>query len=144
MAELPQGARVLYRILTEKSKLGFGKFADCTVMDLLKTEQDEYLIWVYYNSSNISFKEDILDRLGVTRIAKPGKDESLWIEYLKQRKHERYAGLSNTEFMHLRNHEKAVNRKRGYAHLRKVQRSCNKSAAYMQAVNHGHIKGDYY
>lgn len=144
MAELPQGARALYRILAEKSRLGFGKFSDCTVADILKIEQGEYLIWAYYNLSNISFKEDILEQLGVTRITKPGTDEGQWISYLKKRKKERYSGLDNTAFMRLRMHEKSLDKKRDMAHYIRVDRACNKSASYLQAVNHGHIKAGIY
>jgi len=65
------------RTLTEKSKMGFGKYYDYTVGDLLKIDKNEYLQWVYYNSDMINFMPEILDKIGITdefRISKPGKN----------------------------------------------------------------------
>ncbi|HDZ04882.1 hypothetical protein LCGC14_0370450 [marine sediment metagenome] len=70
---------VLLRTLTKKSILGFGKFADCKVGDLMKIsiKEIEYLVWVYYHMSMISYHNDILIELGIIedlQIDKPGKE----------------------------------------------------------------------
>jgi len=77
-ANILSGATQL-RKLTKKSTLKFGKWADLTIENLLKMEK-QYLRWVYYNSSNIDFMDDVLDELGITtefKIQKPGKDTEL-------------------------------------------------------------------
>ena len=61
----------------------FGKFADLTVLELLNINKKNYLRWVYYNCSMITFCDDILDVVNILpefRIAKPGKDEGLFNE----------------------------------------------------------------
>ena len=74
---------VLLRKLTRKSTLNFGKYADYTVDQVLTKNPIDginYLVWVYYNSSNISFVDEILLQLGITeenRIEKPGKLSSV-------------------------------------------------------------------
>ena len=65
------------RTLTEKSKLGYGRYSDYTVRTVLdKTDQGkEYIQWMYYNLSMISFHEDVLNEIGIEpkdRIEKPG------------------------------------------------------------------------
>lgn len=70
---------VLLRKLTLKSPMRFGKFYDLTVGEIIKYrgfKGTEYLTWVYYCSSNISFMQDVLDTLGIkeeNKILKPGK-----------------------------------------------------------------------
>lgn len=72
------GATTLKK-LTEKSKLDFGKWTGATVSSLIDREP-QYLRWVYFNSSNIDFFEDVLTAIGIPtdiRIKKPGKDPEL-------------------------------------------------------------------
>lgn len=67
-----------FRILALKSKLQFGKFASYTVGDCLVMGKYEYLIWVYYHMSHISFNDEILNSLHISssnRITKPGIDD---------------------------------------------------------------------
>src|SRR3972149_2200179 len=74
-ANIISGATTL-RKLTKKSKLNFGKWGQLTIENLITMEKS-YLRWVYYNSSNIDFMDDVLEELGVTsafKIQKPGKD----------------------------------------------------------------------
>ena len=81
--------RVILRKLSRKSTLNFGKYADYTVDQVLTQNPIDgmhYLIWLYYNSSNISFIEDVLIQLGITadnRIDKPGKvhDKNTFYKY---------------------------------------------------------------
>ena len=71
--------RVTLRKLAYKSTMNFGKYADYTVQQVLDQnpiDGRKYLIWVYYNSSNISFNDLILEKLGIKKentIKKPGK-----------------------------------------------------------------------
>lgn len=70
------GATAL-RKLTKKSTLKFGKWSDLTIGNLIKIEKP-YLRWVYFNSSNIDFMDDVLTEIEIPtefKISKPGKDE---------------------------------------------------------------------
>lgn len=70
----------ILRILTEKSKLNFGKYSDLMVIDIMNLWKNKYLRWVYYNCSNISFIPEILDKLLIFesyRIEKPGTNREL-------------------------------------------------------------------
>lgn len=81
------------RKLTEKSLLGFGRFADRTIGQMLSLRVDRiYLRWVYYNSSKITFMDNILDDLKIYpefRIEKPGTSEEMF-EKLKQKLYQEY------------------------------------------------------
>jgi hypothetical protein len=71
------------RKLTEKSVLGFGKYCDYSVGQVLSLEEHHYLRWVYYNCSNINFFEDVLIQIGIkenNHIEKPGTDKDHWRE----------------------------------------------------------------
>lgn len=72
---------VLLRKLSRKSFLNFGKHSDKTVQQLLDLKNKKYLRWIYFNSSNISFLDDVLDEIVVLpeyRISKPGKEPELF------------------------------------------------------------------
>jgi hypothetical protein len=74
---------VLLRTLTEKSTLGFGQYFDMTVFKLIEMQRCQYLRWVYFNCSNVSFCESVLNELKITeefRILKPGKNNNLYLE----------------------------------------------------------------
>ena len=79
---------VILRKLTEKSVLDFGAHEGYRVGDLMKTRRKGYLVWVYYHCSNITFTDEILDKLGIeTKIDKPGKNHEIhkkWKEELKK------------------------------------------------------------
>lgn len=65
------------RTLTEKSTLGFGRFRETTVDNLIKFKSN-YLRWLYYDCSNITFTQTILNQIGITKlIDKPGKNPEL-------------------------------------------------------------------
>lgn len=69
-------ATTLLRKLSRKSQLKFGIYSDNTVQDLLTFKKYNYLRWVYFNCDRISFLDDILDELSITkeyRINKPAK-----------------------------------------------------------------------
>jgi len=71
---------VLLRKLALKSFLTFGKFSDLTVNQCIETRKKSYLRWVYFNCSNITFLDDILDEIKIPlnfRFDKPNKNTEL-------------------------------------------------------------------
>jgi hypothetical protein len=71
---------VLLRKLTNKSVLNFGKYFDLTVQQILDTKKRKYLRWVYFNCSNITFTDELLDELLIPfdyRFDKPSKNIEL-------------------------------------------------------------------
>jgi hypothetical protein len=77
--------RMHFRKLTKKSIVGFGKYIDLSVDNLLKRNRHIDLIYIYFNLSHITFFDDILDELRITeehRIQKPGNDREKGIEFL--------------------------------------------------------------
>jgi len=83
----------LLRKMARKSPLTFGQYADNTVQDLISLKKYGYLRWVYFNSSRITFMDDILEKINIPedfRIEKPGtcseKHEEL-NEILQSRMH---------------------------------------------------------
>ena len=67
----------LLRTMTEKSVIGFGKHALCTVTHILRLGKNDYLRWLYYNINGITFTEDLLYKINIRgkwKIEKPGKD----------------------------------------------------------------------
>lgn len=88
----------LYRKLAFKSRLGFGRYADATVQDLLKVGEEEYLIWVYYNSDRIDFLPEVREAIGITQlIDKPGKNPELGQEIIRARHRESWGALTAEE-----------------------------------------------
>lgn len=93
--DIPQNAVTRLRVMTRKSRFGFGKYADLTVQDAMIVNRS-YVPFVYYNIESISFSDDILDELKLIRIEKPGKGKREWFDYqravsaeftLEQRQH---------------------------------------------------------
>ena len=56
---------ILLRTLTFKSKLKYGDNAHLTVQDVLNVHRHSDLAYAYYNMSNISFKDEVLDKIGI-------------------------------------------------------------------------------
>ena len=133
--EIPSNAVTTLRVLTKKSRLGFGKFADLTVADILIVEP-EYIVWVYATMEAISFNDEILDEYHIPKIAKPGTDERLvfkWRDICGE-------GMTEEQRMH-----GAIKRKRGakafaYARLCAVRSATSFSRGQLQAINHGKMK----
>lgn len=95
-------AITLLRTLTEKSRLGFGKYYYATVADLLAIHHTYYLISIYYTQANITFKDSILERLGISeRIKKPGKKPELAVakksiyEILRENREKKKKGIKH-------------------------------------------------
>jgi nitrogen regulatory protein PII-like uncharacterized protein len=127
------------RTLTEKSKMGFGRFHDYTVGDILIMGKEDYLQWVYYNSDMISFMPQVLDKLGITGefiIEKPGKKPDL------------YNGLKKHNYKNMTDEERKENLKRK-SHVNKQNRlnKLNRNISYnsffkkgvMQSRNQGNL-----
>ena len=76
--------RTTLRKMTFKSKMGFGRYSNDTVQEVLHRTRwggRSYLVWCYFNLEKISFTDEVLDFLGVAeedRIEKPGKDPEFW------------------------------------------------------------------
>ena len=62
-----------YKSLSKSSVIKFGKYKGKTVECLMKEEPD-YLAWLYYNTENTSFTEDVRATLNFEKIHKPGTD----------------------------------------------------------------------
>ena len=71
-------AIAIHRMLTLKSKLGFGNYGDYTVKRLLSLDRHLILVHAYYCISNINYVEEVLEQLKLTptyQISKPGTDK---------------------------------------------------------------------
>ena len=145
----------IYRKLTRKSQLKFGKYADFTVGDLLAQgwRRAEYLSWAYFNMSKITFFDDILDELEIPeefRISKPGKDEAKFEEWRswKNKKHydEIYGGMSDEEVKKVRGERLRRLKKAHKAHLiaeAEADRIKNRQTkGALQWKNQGHKVGE--
>lgn len=132
--------RVCLRVLAMKSKLNFGKFEMETVADVFAIGQEEYLAWAYYNASNISFNDEILDMLKCEKIEKPGRDEAKWREWQKARKEEFFSQLNEEQRMHAVVKRRSIKKKIAVAKAVRGRHYSTESKGKMQARNHGHIK----
>lgn len=88
-----------FRVMTEKSKIGFGKYKDFTVHDVIVVEP-MYIAYLYYSFEMVSFCQDILTAMNIVPIDKPGVDKDMLAAWNKeyrrqhddiQKKHHRYA-----------------------------------------------------
>ena len=123
------------RTLTEKSIIGFGKYTDLRVKDLISMRRTRDIRWIYYNCSMISFMPDILRWARIEEcdeIEKPGKSHEKYIE-LNELLSNRIGGLTK----HINNkvakcklrHERGRNRYSNNKYF---------SKGSMQSRNHGH------
>jgi hypothetical protein len=83
------------RILTRKSTMGFGKYKDYRVQDMLDLGRKLDLISPYYRLTSINYTEDILVELKITDewvIVKPGSNKEMHARFLKDRGYRRRRG----------------------------------------------------
>ena len=76
----------LLRILTLKSKIKVGKYADYTVQELLNLGRTKILLSIYYKITSINYNQEVLDLLQLTsewQIDKPGANKEFYYEFLK-------------------------------------------------------------
>lgn len=131
--KLPAGSRPLYRILTEKSPLNFGKYADFKLGDVLKINE-EYVVWLYAMTPQISLHRDILERLGLPAIKKPGTDEQVLKDW-KRREREKY---TEKEQLHGRYAMLRKIKRQKVARLMEAKQAGSFTKGQLQAINHGH------
>lgn len=122
--------------MTEKSIIGFGRYTDLSVGNLLAMKKTRDLRWIYYNCSMLSFIPDILDKIGITegyRIEKPGTDKEMGLMVNE------LARIRISGFMQLKKqlHAKKVLKSKMYDRINKDKIRYSKSA--MQARNQGKI-----
>ena len=75
------------RTLTMKSKLGFGKYKDYTVQQMIDLRRNTELISAYYKLTSINYNQDILDELKIVGgyvIAKPSSDKEMYYKFLNE------------------------------------------------------------
>lgn len=139
---------VTLRILTRKSRLGFGPYGNETIDLLLNRKMHRYLRSVYYTYEAISFQDDILDEIGIIwRIDKPGSDTSL-IEKTNAAKEAKRVGhikgleQGSAEWKQAMGQRSRMNADKRHAERRKRAQTRHKehlTKGEMQAANHGHI-----
>lgn len=129
---------VLLRKLSRKSILGFGKFSELTVQDVLNLNHTAVLRWYYYNASNITFMEDILREIHINpenEIQKPGTDKEMgkyidkkmWAILISNDRSKAFSlNSKNNKDIKMNNYRK------------KMSRNYSETKGYLQAKNHGH------
>lgn len=139
MATLPNNSVALYRICTEKSVLGFGKYRDLTVGDILCLDPS-YIGYVYYNCQKISFHKDILEAMKLTPIEKPGADKEAFAAWKKENNYDNLP-FTPEQTQHYRFIKARAEKRRAKARLAREEemeeRYCKKGR--LQAKNHGHF-----
>lgn len=144
----------ILRKLAHKSTMNFGKYADMTVHQILSLNHQRILRWYYYNCSNITFTDEILDELHIPvefRIDKPGKNPELCeqLDEICEKKayayvaHQAEINGEDPEVAMMIKHRKIdkTTRKRSwrkYCDFRREDSRWNTKAC-LQAINHGHI-----
>jgi len=107
------------RTMTRKSKMGFGKYKDKTVQEMLDLRRTLDLISAYYKLTSINYFEDILIELKITedyRIEKPSANKEMYYKFLNE------------------NGYKLKSRVQGADKLKKQTKAFSKSQ--LQAINH--------
>jgi len=123
------------RIMTEKSIIGFGKYTDLSVGNLLAQLKTKELRWIYYNCSMLSFMPNILDLIYITdefKIQKPGTNKELG-QQLNEICKKRMSGFTNFK---IANHTRRVLKSKMTA-SRKVD-NIRFSKGTLQRKNQGH------
>lgn len=101
---------VKLRTLTMKSTIGFGGwFKHWVVKDLIDNDNWDALVSIYYNLGNISFTDEVLEAINITkeyRIEKPGKDRDKFRLFWKDFTEKRRATMDETKLMHAAEHRR--------------------------------------
>ena len=126
------GQSLYLRKMAFKSVFSEGKYAGATVLHVIEMKNQAYLRYIYYNYSNLSFTDDVLERIGIIdmQIDKPGKDpiSGKYVEdYIVQ-----YYGWK------VRAHMKTHMKKKAKGKLAHINKMRTNSEYYLQAKNHGH------
>lgn len=131
--KIPQNAVTLLRICTKKSIVQFGKYAGCTVGDVLKIDVS-YVAYLYYSVPNFSLHADIIGELSLLPIPKPGTDAEKFALWRKQYS----ASFTEEERQHGSYLFVTRSKRRKVARLAAARRAEHYSKAKLQALNHGH------
>lgn len=122
---------ILLRKMAYKSIFQTGIYAGMSVQQVMDLKKQSYLKWVYFNQSDISFIDEILDYLHISGeylIKKPGTNPNL----LEKLYHENYDKMSPL-LKHI-----YANKKKTKKRLVEKKIILNRvSKAKMQSVNHG-------
>lgn len=126
------GQHTLLRIMTRKSLMKFGEFADYTVDQLFSLERKSYLRWVYYNCANISFNQEVLEMLNIEdmQIDKPGKDVRTYNAV-----HEFFQHFISWK---AKRHYQMRNNKVAKSNIMNLNNQPYNRKSYLQSKNHGH------
>lgn len=135
---LPSNSRPLYRVLTKNSILDFGKYKYQEIGNIIKVNPN-YIAWLYYMNSYISFPSDILKELEITPINKPGIDAdalqrwnyNYYLEQIKERGEE--VVISERKERLREYYRKQMSK------INEMERIFH-SKTRNQAFNHGHLK----
>ena len=121
--------------MTEKSIIGFGKFTDLTVQNLLDFKKTRDIRWIYFNCSMLSFKDEILEWAGITseyRIEKPGTNKELYYKLNEYHKNK----MSGFLILKKSCHTKRVLKSKMKDNNRVDRMRFSKGS--LQAINQGH------
>jgi len=125
---------VLLRKLTEKSILKFGKYSDIKIRNILIAKNYDYLRWVYFNCSNITFIDEIIEQLNIPEeflINKPATNIDFYVK-LKELNSLKISSKSK-EVFDIKVEEENSKKRKMKAKLEKIYFS----KGMMQNRNHG-------
>ena len=123
------------RVLTKKSKIGWGKYAKNTVGEMIEARHFNELLWLYYHIQWLTYTDELLDELKIFkefRIPKPGINPDMHQKRI-------------VNFLNFATDGKGAlimyNRKRKKArfNLKMMEDKEVLSKQKLQAYNHGHI-----
>lgn len=126
------------RILTLKSKFGFGKYPDETIGRLIECDRDAYVRFAYYNFEEIDFTQEVKNEAKIyLSIEKPGispdtgraNERKVWAQQKDMLGETKYMALCAQKMKTKRILEKAQNH---------IARLDGMSKGRLQQVNHGH------
>jgi hypothetical protein len=78
---------LLLRVMTMRSKIGFGIYKDLCVQELCQLFKHAELIKMYYHLDKIDFDAEVKEELGIKYervIQKPGKDYAMYKKHIWQ------------------------------------------------------------
>lgn len=125
---------IILRTLTNKSILWFGKHNGLKVQQIIDLHEKDYIRYIYYNFSGITFTEEVLSEISITNerlITKPGIAPEMHQKVFEE----------NRKNMHLftrKRNDKKINIRAKIKFLNTC-RSVNFTKSQLQAVNHNHM-----
>lgn len=80
-------SNLLLRTMTMRSKIGFGKYPDLCVQELIQMKEYRELLAMYYRLDKINFDDEVKEYLGIKFelvIEKPGKNYEMYAKNVYQ------------------------------------------------------------